>query len=104
MIRYQKTMQALVGNALQIVTNPFQSAGELAKDPIGSVNAVVGAGITSVTDMINSLFSVASSAETTSETNIMGYSLASLLVLWIFYVGFQQQLGLNRFIPFTQRF
>ena len=91
-------MQSLIGDALTVIANPFDSAGKLVKDPIGTLTGVVGEGLTSLNDMVSSTFAFAEGAETTGKTNVLGYSLASLLMMWIFWVGFAQRLGLDGFL------
>ena len=90
----------IVGDAIYAVTNPFETAGKFAKDPVGALSSTVGTGLTAVTDVIGSLFASAEQAKTTAKTNMLGYGLASALVLWIFYIGFREPLMLDKYLPF----
>ena len=94
-------MQRIVGSAVHILTNPFASAGALINDPVASLNAAVGLGLTSLSDMLNLMMEVATDAQVTAKTNLPGYSLAFVLLVWIFYTGFRRPLSLDLYLPFS---
>lgn len=83
-------MENLIGDALHVVTNPFESAGKLVTDPVGSLQSVVGEGLTSLSDLLATGFGLATTAETTYKTNTIGYTVALALVLWVFMTGFSE--------------
>lgn len=86
-------MDTIVGNALYVVTNPFEAAGKLAMDPMGVLSTSLGMGLTSFSDVVGKTFDAATIARQSAMTNLPGYGMASLLVMWIFWVGFRSRLG-----------
>lgn len=85
-------MEGLIGSAIYVVTNPFESAGKFASDPVGSVSETVGMGITGVTDFFGHMLEFGDTTVNTVKTNPLGYTLAMLLVAWIGWTGFQPEL------------
>lgn len=84
-------MQALVGGALNVVTNPFESAGKLVDDPVGALQGTVGMGLASITDLLNVSTKAVNSGMSAARQNMLGYSIAVALVMWIYWQGVYQQ-------------
>lgn len=91
-------MNTLVDNAIYAATNPIESVSKFASSPIGTLSSVVGMSINAVQDTMRDPVQTVVDIKNDAMQNITGYSIASLLVLYVFYAGFRVPLDLDRFI------